>query len=138
MSRFTLSKAQRLSSLKEITVLYAEGQSLTTGPIRLQWKIYPLEQGTHSAIKAMFGAPKRRFPRAVDRNRIKRQLREYYRLNRPTLEMQLPAETLFHLAIVYTGNEIPSHDAIQKHCHQALERWLRKINSTPQNRKSET
>jgi ribonuclease P protein component len=75
----------------------------------------------------MFSVPKRKFPKAVDRNRIRRLMRENYRLLKPGLVEKISTDTAYHLAILYTGYEIPDYVAIQKGMSGALDRWLKKI-----------
>jgi ribonuclease P protein component len=57
----------------------------------------------------LFSVPKRRFKKAVDRNRIRRQMREAWRLNRH----QLPKGPSMHIALVYTGSAMPDYKDLQ-------------------------
>ncbi|HUR31874.1 MAG TPA: ribonuclease P protein component [Saprospiraceae bacterium] len=122
MARFTLSKQERLSSLKEIEILFAEGISLTKYPLRLIWR--ENSNGSDFPAQVMFSVSKKKFSSAVDRNRIKRLLRESYRLQKPDFYMALPEGRKFHLGLIYTGSEILDLDAIQKSLSQALERMI--------------
>ena len=71
----------------------------------------------------MISVSKRYFKRAVDRNRLKRQVREAYRLNKRILtQHQEQAPRL--LAIIYIGKEKKSFDTIQKKLISGLERCL--------------
>ena len=78
--KFTFNKKDRLKSQKLIEKLFLEGKSVSSFPLKL---IYLKTQvsGAH-VIKAGVSVSKRNFKKAVDRNRIKRLLRECYRLNR--------------------------------------------------------
>ncbi|MEO6132157.1 MAG: ribonuclease P protein component [Saprospiraceae bacterium] len=125
MKRFTLSKQERLSSKKDIDFLFAEGQSLTKYPIRLVWRetvLIPEE----SSVRAMFSVSKKKFPRAVDRNRAKRLMKESYRLIKPDLLTDIPQQKSYHLAFMYTGSELLDFVVIQKSIAIALERWTKK------------
>lgn len=77
--RFTLGASEKLKSRKQITQLFEEGLSLKEYPIRLRF--LKVEEAD-SQFKVAFSVPKRNFKLAVDRNRIKRMLREVYRLNK--------------------------------------------------------
>lgn len=77
---FTLGKEERLKSRKLIERLYQEGQSVKAFPLRMVY----LQTEHTSNFPAQMGVsvPKRKFKHAVDRNRIKRLLRESYRLQK--------------------------------------------------------
>ena len=72
----TFSKAERLCSSKLIDRLFTEGnRQISVFPVRLVWLLADDIEG----IQVLISAPKRNFHHAVDRNRIKRQIREFYR-----------------------------------------------------------
>ena len=128
MVRYTLSKPERLSSLKAIERLFKEGRSLSKYPLRLVWlettgSPYPQD----FPVQVMFSASKKKFSRAVDRNRLKRLMRESYRLSKPGLFTSLPEGKTFHLALIYSGTEILDLPFIQKSVLQAFEKWLKEL-----------
>lgn len=122
MVRYTLSKQERLSSVKQIEALFTKGKSLTKFPIRLVWLENPEPGGL--PVQVMFSVSKKKFNKAVDRNRIKRLLREGYRMLKPGLIEALPGDKSFHLGLVYISNELMSLEAIQKGLSTALERFI--------------
>lgn len=125
MARFTLSKLERLSSLKEIEILFTEGKSLVKYPIRLVWR--EVSEPRLSQVQVMFSVSKKKFSKAVDRNRVKRLMRESYRLLKPDFYQTMPAGRSFHLGLVYTGSEILEFQVIQKSLSKALERLITQI-----------
>jgi len=127
MVRFTLSKPERLSSLKAIEKLFEGGQSLTKFPVRLVWLEISEPETMFFPVQVMFSASKRKFSKAVDRNRIKRLMREGYRLNKPDLYDALPSGKYYHLALIYSGTEILDQATIQKSISDALKRWLKSL-----------
>ena len=78
--RQTFNKLERLKRKKLIQQLFAEGKTVTVFPLKL---IYlPSEHDSPYKIQAAVSVSKRNFKKAVQRNRIKRLMREAYRLNK--------------------------------------------------------
>lgn len=122
MTRLTLSKQERLSSRKDIETLFESGQTLSKFPIRLFWLTRP--ETSVTPVSVMFSVSKKKFSKAVDRNRIKRLLRENYRLVKPGLYEAIPSQTHMLLGILFTGKELPAFEDIQKGLDVALERLV--------------
>ena len=78
-----LKKEERLCSKKSIDALFAgsDSKSLSAYPIRAVYK-----NTEEAGIRILVSVSKRRFRHAVDRNRVKRQLREAYRLNKHVMD----------------------------------------------------
>lgn len=131
MMRFTFSKNERLSSQKEIDQLFKEGKSLNSPPLKLIWFKKELPDQSLPAVRVMFGVPKKNFPRAVDRNRMKRLMRESYRLSKNELFEKIDPGTAYNMAVLFTGKELTDYATIQSALKNALDRWLKKITSTP-------
>jgi ribonuclease P protein component len=77
---FQFTSAERLKSRIAFGKLFKNGKSVKHFPIRLVYVEWPSNSPTQ--VQVAFSVPKKRFKNAVDRNRIKRQMREAYRLNR--------------------------------------------------------
>ena len=71
----TLSKLDRLTSGVAISQIYDKGKHLNDYPFKIVW----LKESGEAGLKVVFSVPKRKFKRAVERNQIKRKLREAYR-----------------------------------------------------------
>ncbi len=80
---FTFKKIERLCGKKDIELLYNGGSHKTRFPLKLYWRLSTFESPFPARV--IISVPKRSFKKAVDRNRIKRQLREVYRLNKHLL-----------------------------------------------------
>ena len=102
--RFTFSKHDRLCSRKEIETIFESGKSITENSIRLLWKEALFEENI--PLKIAISVPKKKFNKAVDRNKIKRQIREAYRLNRHKVLPELEnSGNKFSAIIIYTGKK---------------------------------
>ena len=131
-SQFTFQKKDKLKSRKQTQFLFAKGQSMNAFPIKL---IYTLESNEPGSVQAGVGAPSRTFRKAVDRNRVKRLLREGYRLERPefiTSSADALNKLRVNLFFLYTDATVISQKEIQEKIKQLLSRLSEKINSTPQ------
>lgn len=112
MSRFTFGKDEKLCSKLVIDELFKSGRSFKAFPLRVIFK--ELDESNASA-KVLISVPKKRFGKAVSRNRIKQLIREVYRLNKPELiEKWQENGKYFALAFVYIGNEIPKYPDLNK------------------------
>ncbi len=101
--QFTLGKTERLKSRKLIESLFREGACLYAGPVKLfyQW------QTTQGPLQFGVGAGTRHFKKAVDRNRIKRMIREAYRLQKSQLKLhQEKTGVQLLVFFIYTGKEL--------------------------------
>ncbi|MBL0182209.1 MAG: ribonuclease P protein component [Chitinophagaceae bacterium] len=77
--RYRFGKTEKLKSRKTIEQLFAEGKSFSNFPFRVIWKF---TQTADAALQAGFTVSSKNFKNAVDRNRIKRLMREAYRLQK--------------------------------------------------------
>jgi ribonuclease P protein component len=126
MKRYFFKKEERLCSLKQIERLYSQGSSFAFYPFRIV-SILPDESLSYPA-QVVFTVPKRKFKRAVDRNYLKRLMREVYRkYKEDILYPHLIEKNLqLHLMIIYTGNEIITAENLEKKLNLALNRLLNK------------
>jgi len=111
----TLGKEERLCSRKVLEELFSGGhQSVSAFPIRAVFM--PNEQ---ASVRILTSVSKRYFKRAVKRNRIKRQLREAYRLQKEILQ---PLQGGLDIAFLWTSAEmLPTEKVFQK-MHNILQR----------------
>lgn len=77
------------------------------------------EPGAWPPVRVAFAVPKRRWRRAVDRNRIKRLLRENWRHAKPAVYARL-ADTPVDLVWIYTGGRLPAYTELEKAMGKAL------------------
>ena len=122
--KFTLNKQERLKSMKIIQQLFKEGKSFSVFPFRV---IYLHNQNLIYSLQAGFSVSARNFKKAVDRNRIKRLMRETYRLQKNNLQMEAD-DNHQKLAVffLYTGKELPEYQLVFEKIGNAILK-LRKI-----------
>lgn len=111
--KHTFGKDEKLKSKKIIDQLFNEGKSVSNNGFTLVYLVQPLL--TFYPVQAGFSVPKRHFKHAVDRNRVKRMMREAYRLNKTSFYQTL-AEKKQQMAImfVYKGKALPDYEATTK------------------------
>ena len=105
-NRYTLPKLERLNSRILIEKLFTGGsKSLPAFPLRI---VYMPVEGEHlPAVSLLISVPKKRFKRAVKRNRVKRQIREAYRKHKDCLHESLEASgKKVVIAFLWLDNEL--------------------------------
>jgi len=113
-------KSHRLKSRKKLQQVFAAGKSVRTKDLRL---VYLAEKTGASDIKCGMGLTTRNFKHAVDCNRIKRLLREAYRLQQHELKSYVEAHLLnLSLFILYTGKELPCYQDVYENVGIALQK----------------
>ncbi len=126
MGRYTFGKEERLKSRKEIERLFG-GQSPSFGqyPLRLVW-LKREEAEVPCPIQTGFSVPKRRFKHAVMRNRLKRRMREAYRLHKHQLYEAIQEEgTAYVWMLLYVGKEEHTYASIEEAMRQVIRRFLK-------------
>jgi ribonuclease P protein component len=113
--QFTLGKKERLKSRKLIEQLFKEGKSFSVFPFRVCYLNHKPLSIHHSTFTTQFGvgASSKNFKKAVDRNRIKRLMREAFRLQKINLNNLLKEKNhQLNLFVIYTGKEIPEYKIV--------------------------
>ena len=112
----TFSKEERIVSNLLIETLFEKGnsQSLTAYPLRAVFLKTEQRQGCAST-QLLISVPKKRFKHAVDRNRVKRQIREAYRKNKSLLGNTVEEDKMLLIAIIWLADKhFTSHDVEKK------------------------
>lgn len=125
--RYTYNKNEKLKSQKAIEQLFAEGKSVSAYPLRMVY----LDNQTQ--LKVGVSVSKRNFKLAVHRNRVKRLLREGYRLNKNLLiDNKLDHYTLM---ILYISKEMPDFKIIDKKMKALLTKFNDQVSNIEKNEK---
>jgi len=121
--RQTFTKEERLCSKKIIKTLFEEGSSLAVHPFRLIWLKTALK--TEYPVQITISVPKKNIAKAVDRNKIKRQMRESYRKNKNILYKYLYNKDNQHaMALIYTAKDEIDFEKIETKIILTLQRFI--------------
>jgi ribonuclease P protein component len=127
---YTFPKAEHLCSKKLIEQLFSrQNSSLGIYPLRLTWLVAPAR--TTDPPQVLITVPKRTFKRAVDRNRLKRLVREAYRLNKHLLTEAMGGHPVAVLGILYTGKEKSELPLLEKKLISGFNRLLAESSVQP-------
>jgi len=126
MSRkLTLGKKERLKSRKRIESLFSGGKHFHVSPLRVLYQPGP------KGLQAGVGVSSRHFKKAVVRNRIRRQIREAWRVQKTALQDLLASQQRgLDVFLMYQSKEIPEfrviEEAVGKSINQLINRWNEK------------
>lgn len=133
--QYTLSKAERVKKRRYIEQLFSGSKSFAVPPFRVFYFYRhdsDVDDGTpdwaerinEPVLQAAFGATKKNFKRAVDRNRIKRLTKEAYRLQKLSLQSAILQQKGFclKLFLLYTGKEMPDFNLVEEKVGAILQR----------------
>ncbi len=115
-----LPKVLKLKSKKQIESLFKNGTSLKAYPLLLAYRKEPLD----TPFKVGFSVSKRFFKRAVDRNYIKRLIRENFRKKKYIFTTN---EEQFLLMFIYIGKELPTSENIKKALLKIEHKWHKNL-----------
>lgn len=112
--RKTFTKAERLHEKKLIQQLFNEGSSFFKHPFKVVY--LPVKRGDGPRARILVSVSKRNFKKAVDRNRIKRLIREAYRHNKHILspEFATPKDESLLIGFIYTGKNLPDFQEVEQ------------------------
>jgi ribonuclease P protein component len=109
---YTLSKKERISAQKDVDLLFSEGSSFVVYPLHIVYKEKKTISGVPCSI--LVSVSKKRFKRAVKRNRIKRLIRESYRLNKNELwDFLLSENKELLIAFIYIGTNLCEYSKME-------------------------
>ncbi len=117
---YSFQKNERLCSKKIIDKLFAEGKSVFVYPVKIVYLETPFP--LKNQVQAAFTVGKRNFKRAVQRNLIKRRMREAYRLNKHNLYNEI-GEKQMAVFFIYTGKTISEYKQIET----AIKKGIKKL-----------
>ena len=115
----TFKKAERISFQKEIERLFKQGDAFISFPLRIVYLKQKPRSG--ATISVLISVSKKKFKHAVKRNRIKRLIKEAYRLNKTSLIQHFQEKDRGMLiAFIFIGNELCKLKEIETAMQKAL------------------
>lgn len=111
--QFTLGKTERLKSKKQTDQLFSEGKKFSVTPFRIFYIINSTETSSH---QFGVGVSSKVFKRAKDRNRVKRLVKEAWRLQKLLIQAKLI------VFFIYTGKELPEYKQVFDAVGKAIEK----------------
>ena len=123
---YRFPKEEKLKSKKCLDMLFSEGNSVSKFPLRLVYIATDLPKDV--LIQASVSVTKRRFKKAVTRNRIKRLMREAYRLHKNDVFNTI--STSYAFMFLYIGKQEPTFEEIEKSMIRLLQKFLEKTQAS--------
>ncbi len=124
---YNFSKVEKLKSRKQIEQLFANGSSFLVFPVKV---IFAIADKTNDEypIKIGVSASSKKFKKAVDRNRIKRLLKENYRLNKLPLHQSCKStNTTVAVFFIFIDKALPSNAVLQNKMPLIIEKLINVI-----------
>lgn len=124
----TLSKKERIVSQKLIETLFGGGnsQSMAAFPLRVVYmRRIRLEQ--QPPVQMLVSVPKKRFKHAVDRNRVKRQIREAFRHHKEVLYAALPSDEQLLIAFLWLSDRHCATQEVEQRIEKLIKRLAEKL-----------
>lgn len=120
VKRFGFGRKEKLKSRKQIEELFLNGKNFSVFPLRVTYQFLPSDE---TIVQVGVTAGKKYFKKAVDRNRIKRLIREAYRLQKKDLVEALKQKgQKGFLFFMYTDKTIASFSTVKEAMNKALKR----------------
>jgi ribonuclease P protein component len=115
---FKLPKNERIHSKKSIKELFDKGSSFFLYPFKVLFLKIP--EGQDGTYQVLFSVSKKKIKRAVDRNFVKRRMKEAYRLNKHLLSKDEDQKKL--IAIIYVSKELSGFQDLEIKMQKVLKR----------------
>ena len=131
VQRLTFRKRERLVSLRLIDDLFGGGSSRSVAafPLRAIFKVRVREDHTAAPVQLLISVPKKHFHHAVDRNHVKRQIREAWRLHKQLLVEAIAPDKQLLVAFVWQSNQHLATSAVEERIANLTSRIAERMNS---------
>lgn len=116
--RYTFAKEERVTGAKRVDAIFASGKSFISYPLRVVYLQH--KQNPVYSCSILITVPKKRMKKAVHRNRVKRLVREAYRLNKKLTHNIDLSEQSLDIAFIYVKDTASTYTEIEKAMLKAL------------------
>lgn len=128
VKQFGFKKRERLVSLRLIDELFGGGHSRSVAAFPLRAVFMQRPRGAHDEpLQMLISVPKKYFHHAVDRNRVKRQVREAWRLHKSLLAEALASDKQLLIAFVWTSDTLLPTSAVAERVANLTRRITEKL-----------
>jgi ribonuclease P protein component len=125
VKQFSYNKKEKLKSRKQLEQLFIAGTTFIIFPVKV---IYKEVEAQDSILKTGVGTSRKNFKKAVERNRIKRLLRETYRTEKPVLLNYLQQnKKQIALFFLYIDKSLPEYNLLKQKMQQAIEKLIKNL-----------
>ena len=128
MTALTFRKRERMVSQRLIDQLFGGGSShsLAAYPLRAVYLTHE-RHGGDAPVQLLISVPKKHFHHAVDRNRVKRQIREGWRRHKQLLAAALPDDVQLLVALIWLSDSQLTTDGVEQRVASLIQRISEKL-----------
>ncbi|MBP7781123.1 MAG: ribonuclease P protein component [Paludibacteraceae bacterium] len=120
----TFPKREHLCGDAVISTLYHEGKSFLSYPVKVTYLLVDDSE----PVRCLVWAPKRKFKHSVDRNRVRRQLREAYRKNKyPLIDAANALGKSLHFSMIYIDDKLLPSYIIEKKLKVVIDKLIKQM-----------
>jgi ribonuclease P protein component len=122
----TFSKNERICNDKQISRLFEQGSSFICYPVRVVW--IENDEPSTKPVRILISVSKKKIRHAVDRNRVKRLIRESYRINKSELyQWEINTGKSIGICFIWLSDDLVDFSKVDKKMHDALGKILLKV-----------
>jgi ribonuclease P protein component len=119
-------KKEKLSHKETIDSIFQKnGESIFHPPLLFVYLKKELK--TPYSCQLLVSVGKRKFKKASDRNRIKRQITEIYRLQKQRIYQAIKGDAQYAIGIIYLGKELPEYQILEKKLTLSIDEFIKRI-----------